>query len=75
MNIQYFLYLKVVWQHNILYHAIWKDFLTGFPTLQTERGEIEQMVRTYGKKNSDLVYGCYLGEKVFRHSFLILSLP
>ena len=48
MNIQYFGYLKVLWQHNIciLYRTIWKDFLNGFPTLQTESGEIEEMVRT-----------------------------
>ena len=28
------------------YRTILKDFLNGFPTLQTESGEIEQMVRT-----------------------------
>ena len=52
MNIQYFWYLKVWQQHNmytcyvyILYRTIWKYFLNEFPTLQTESGEIEEMVR------------------------------
>ena len=46
MNIRYFWYLKLIWQGNIcvLYRTIWKDFLNGFATLQTENGEIEQMV-------------------------------
>ena len=44
MNIQYFWYLKV-WQHKHNNRTIWKYFLNGFPTLQTEGGDIEEMVR------------------------------